>query len=144
MNIETIIGKYLEKKELFYVFLEVPRYWEIRAEGIWGAVYNKNEKKAMIYFKEPIDLRMVERVEWISGNDEIYKIDYYGEYGYVYCTVFLDEGKIVSKSYYNKNHEEKLQKNISNGVVTTYNQGCISKIFHSEEEFVEYYKEMVV
>lgn len=143
MSIETIIEKNLEKKELFYVFLDLPKFWEVRNEGMLGAIYNKNKKIATVYFNNPIDLRMVERVEWLSDCHEVYKIDYYGNYGFVYCTAFFDEGKMVSKSYYNEAHEEKIQINLSNGVVTLYNQGCISKIFHSEEEFVEYYKEMV-
>lgn len=56
---------------------------------------------------------------------------------------FFDEGKMVSKSYYNKEHEEKLQIDLSNGVVILYNQGCISRMFHSEEEFVKYYDKSI-
>lgn len=143
MNIETIIEKYLEKKELYYVFIDLPLYWEVRAAGVWGAVYNKNQKMAMIYFHDPVDMRMVERVEWLTDKQEVYKIDYYGKYGYPYCVAYFDEGKMVSKSYYTKEHEEKLQVNLSNGVVSLYNQGCVSAIFKSEEEFIKYYNEMV-
>lgn len=140
MNIEMILEKILEKKDLFYVFIELPEFWEVRAEGLYGAVYNKNEKQAMIYFKDPIDLRLVERVEWLNASKEVYKIDYYGNYGYAYCKAYLDEGKIVSKSYFSKAYEEKIQVNLSNGVVTVYDRGQVSRIYHSEEEFVEYYK----
>lgn len=142
MNIETIIEKHLEKKELFYVFLDLPKFWEVRAEGLWGAIYNKNQKMAMVYFNNPIDLRMVERVEWLTSNQEVYKIDYYGNYGYAYCTVFFDEGKMVLKSYYTKEHEEKIQINLTNGVVSLCDQGHISRMFHSEEEFVKYYNDI--
>lgn len=142
MNIETIIEKYLEKKELYYVFIDLPKFWEIRAAGKWGAIYDKNIKKAMIYFHNPIDMRLVERVEWLSDSQKVCRIDYYGNYGYPYCTAFFDKEKMVSKSYYTKTHEEKLQINLSNGVVVLFDKGCISKIFESEATFVEYYKEM--
>ncbi len=139
MNIESIIAKHVEKKDVFYVFMDLPEFWEVRPDGLNGAIYNKNEKVAMIYFKNPIELRYVERVEWLSVTKEVFKIDYYGDFGYAYCTAYFHEGKMVSKSYFSPEHEEKLQLNLSNGVVTLYDKGKVSKLFHSEEEFVEYY-----
>lgn len=32
---------------------------------------------------------MVEHVEWLNDNQEVYKIDYYGNYGYAYCSAFF-------------------------------------------------------
>ncbi len=143
MTIDAIYEKYLDKKDIFYVFIDLPEFWEVRPDGLNGAVYNRNEKVAMIYFKNPIDLRLVDRVEWLSPTEEIYKIDYYGDYGYVYCTAHLEDGKIVTRSYFSPEHEEKILLNYSNGVVTLFDKGQVSKIFPSEEEFIRYYEEKV-
>lgn len=42
----------LEEKELYYNFLEVPEFWEIRSVGMRGAIYDMGCKKADIYFAE--------------------------------------------------------------------------------------------
>ena len=119
----------------------MPDFWDVRADGFDGAIYNQARKVAKIYFKEPIIQRIVDRVEWFSSNKEVYKIDYYGSYGYPFCTALLDEGKIVSKSYYSPNKKELIQLNVSNGVVSVFENGTVSNLFHSEEEFVKYYCE---
>ena len=75
------------EKELYYDFLEVPEYWEIRSVGMYAAVYDMGYKKADIYFKEPTN---VQRVEWCMENGWVYKIDYYNKYALKYASEFLD------------------------------------------------------
>lgn len=143
MSIESIFEGKLEKKDIFYVFIDLPDFWEVRADGLNGAVYNNDQKSAMIYFKQPIDLRLVDRVEWITDSGEIYKIDYYGDFGYPYSVAYLEEGKVVTKSYFTPEHEEKIQINYSNGVVSLYDKGHVYRNFESEEEFIRFYDEIM-
>ena len=58
----------LKEKDLYYAFIETPQYWSIRADGVNGAIYDNKTKMANIYFKNPIEKRMVSRVEWIDAN----------------------------------------------------------------------------
>lgn len=142
MNIEALCEKYLEKKDIFYVFLDLPEFWEVRADGLNGAIYNKDEKVAMIYFKAPIDLRFVDRVEWLNETKDVYKIDYYGDFGYAYCQACMENGQVVTKSYFSPQYEERILLNYSNGVVTVFDGGKISKLFSSEDEFMKHYNEI--
>lgn len=150
MNIESVFKEYvyqkegikLEKKDIFYVFIELPELWEVRSDDLNGAVINRNQKMAGIYFKEPIIERLVDRVEWYNSMQNVYRIDYYGDYGYVYCEAFLNNGVVVSKSYYTPEHKEIIEHNISNGVVSLYENGSVFKLFHSDADFVEYCQEL--
>ena len=56
----------LKEKDRYYAFIDIPQYWSVRADGLNGAIYDNKTKKANIYFKNPIEKRMVSRVEWID------------------------------------------------------------------------------
>lgn len=69
----------LKEKDRYYAFIDIPQYWSVRADGLNGAIYDNKTKKANIYFKNPIEKRMVSRVEWIDRNNTVYRIDYYNK-----------------------------------------------------------------
>ena len=62
INDENI--KSAHTKELYYAFIKLPEWWAVCADGINGAVYDNDVKKASIYFSEPIEKRNVRSVEW--------------------------------------------------------------------------------
>lgn len=129
----------LQEKDLHYVLVDVPEYWEIRADGINGAIYNDGNKMADIYFKEPVEKRYVSRIEWLKDNGNVYKIDYYNRYGNIYCTAFVDDkGLLYMKTYFTSENKDVININYSNGIVTTFHNGQISNMFGTIEEF-EYY-----
>ena len=68
--------------------------------GDTGEIYDLGEKKATIYFTEPIEKRIVQRVEWQMEDGWIYKIDYFNKYGIKYASEFLDIGKNVESNVY--------------------------------------------
>ena len=74
-------------KELHNAFLDIPPYWHVMVEGVLGAIYDMDKKKATIYFREPKNKRVVERVEWLTDSGYVCKIDYYNQYGFVGCRV---------------------------------------------------------
>jgi len=130
--------KKLKLKDLFFVFIDVPPYWEVRADGLNGAIYDMGEKKATIYFKEPIMNRNIHRVEWLSENGQVVRIDYYNRFGYVYCREYFNEdGKKISKSYYTSENKEVININFSNGVVCEFNDGCVCAVYTSEAELIQ-------
>ncbi len=123
----------LKEKDLYYVFLPVPEYWDIRVDGYHGAVVNMGEKKATIFFKPPIEKRFVQRVEWNTSAGVVYKTDYYNRYGYVYCTEYFNsDGTSRMKEYYTSQHKLVASKNSSNGVVTLFEQGHVTAMFETE------------
>ena len=98
----------LKEKDLYYVFIDIPQYWGVRADGLNGAIYDNKTKKANIYFKNPKEKRMVSRVEWIDRNNTVYRIDYYNKYGYKYCSENVKGGNVISREFYDRNGDIKV------------------------------------
>ncbi len=125
-----------KEKDIFYVFLDIPEFWEIRPEGVNGVLFNRGKKVATIYFKEPIEKRNVQRIEWNTEQGSIYKIDYYCKYGFHYCSAYIRDNDFVeAKVYYTSDHKELINVNCSNGVVTLFENGQVVSLFSSVEEF---------
>lgn len=136
--------KIYEKKELFYDFLKIPEFWEIRTDGLNGAIYDMGCKKASIYFVKPIEKRNVQRVEWHLENGWVYKIDYYNKYALKYASEFLDkEGKVESKVYYTEKNQEIIVEQPQNDTITLLHDGKVRAYFTSYSQFIGYFLEMV-
>ncbi len=133
-----------KKRELYYDFIEVPAFWEIRAAGSQGAVYDMNCKKADIFFAQPREKRNVQRVEWCMEDGRVYKRDLYNKYGLKYASEFLDlAGTVESKVFYTTgNHEVIVEQSLS-GTVALSLGGETKAFFTSYDGFIAYYlKEM--
>lgn len=128
------------EKELFYNFLEVPDFWEIRSVGSRGGIFDMGVERAEIYFTEPFEKRIVQRIEWKMENGWVYKIDFYNKYGIKYATEFLDIDKnIDSKVYYSDINQEVIIEQPQNNVVTLVENGQIKGIFTSYADFIKNY-----
>ena len=129
-----------EKMALFYAFLPLPDCWEIRSEGINGAVFDMGCKKATVYFREPIEKRNVQRVEWEMENGWVYKTDYYDQYARKYISEFsgVDAGT-ESRVFYSDRNEEIIVERPQNEVVQILEHGKQKACFHSYGQFLEYF-----
>ena len=128
------------EKDLFYDFLEVPEFWEIRADGIWGAIYDMGCKKASIYFTDPIEKRNVQRVEWCAENGWVYKIDFYNKYGLKYFSEFLGlNGEVESRVFYSDRNQEVIVEQPGNDVITLFEDGRVKAYFTSYDQFLAFY-----
>lgn len=129
----------LKEKELYYNFLEVPEFWEIRLSGMHGTVYDMSCKKADIYFTDPIEKKNVQRVEWCMESGWVYKIDHYNKYAQKYASEFLDiDGNVESKVFYSRRNQEVIIEQPVNDVVTLLENGKVKGYFTSHDEFTEY------
>ena len=129
-----------EERELFFNFIQVPEYWEIRTGNRGGGIYDMGRKKADICFAEPVEKRNVQRVEWRMDNGRTYKIDYYNKYGKHYASAFLGAaGKVESKVYYSDRHQEVIVEQPGDDTVTLLHDGRVQAVFLSGADFAEYY-----
>jgi len=125
-----------QEKRLFHAFLELPEFWEVRSDGRRGAVFNMGVKQAYIYYQNPEQERIVERVEWLEKDGRVFRTDFYNCFGYVFSSsYFSSEGKPVMKAFYTSEHEEIINVNYSNGTVLLFENGKVKQVFHTEEEF---------
>lgn len=137
-NIDIILPLLIGKpsgKEIYYAFLDIPRYWSVRATGGYGSIYSGDILKAKVYFTEPVIKRNTLRVEWIEDN-KICRIDYYGVYGYKYLSEYIEDGFIYKYEYYNTNSELRLAVFPDREMYHLYENGRLKKIYSSMEELI--------
>ena len=129
----------LKEKDLYYAFIDIPQYWSVHADGINGAIYDNNTKKANIYFKNPIEKRMVSRVEWIDRNNTVYRIDYYNKYGYKYCSENVRGGNVTSREFYDRNGDIKVIEQTGSKTYTTLDTSISPRSYRGFADYLEAY-----
>ena len=129
----------LKEKDLYYVFIDIPQYWSVRADELNGAIYDNKTKKANIYFKNPKEKRMVSRVEWIDRNNTVYRIDYYNKYGYKYCSENVKGGNVISREFYDRNGDIKVIEQTVSKTYTTLGTDISPRSYRGFADYLEAY-----
>lgn len=133
----------LREKQLYYAFLDLPYLWEIHADGVNGAIYDRNHKKAEIYFTEPLERRNVQRVEWYNENNIVYRIDYYNKYGDKYCAEYIYDETIQTREFYNHAQQLVILEQVTEKVITLFCDGKIKKRYIGYYNFFHAYLEQL-
>ena len=129
----------LDEKSLYYAFINMPYLWAVRADGVNGAIYDRNYKKAEIYFTEPIERRNVLRIEWMDEEDKVYRVDHYNRYGDKFCSEYNCNGITQSREFYNHSQQLVLLEQVMEGIITLFQNGKIIKRFVDYSEFLQAY-----
>lgn len=130
------------KKDLFYNFIDLPEFWEVRLIGGIGGIFDMGCEKAKIYFREPAEKRNVQRVEWHMEDGWVYKIDYYNRYALKYVSEFLDtDGNVESRVYYSEKNQEMVVEQPVNHMISLLDRGMVRKLFDSFAGFISCYLE---
>lgn len=128
----------LKERRLHFNFLPVPEFWEIRMDGLHGAIYDMSCKKANIYFIP--DSHDLQRVEWCMEDGWVYRIDYYNQYALKYASEFLDaDGNVESKVFYSRKNQEVVVEQPQNDTVTLLERGQVKAFFTSRAQFIEHF-----
>lgn len=127
-------------KELYYAFIKLPEWWAVCADGINGAVYDNDVKKASIYFSEPIEKRNVKLVEWHDEENRVYRKDHYNKMGYKYCTENLRNNKIIQREFYDSEANLVILEQVILGTYTVFEKNNIKKVYTS---FAELFKDIM-
>lgn len=133
------------EKPLFYNFIKVPAFWEIRADGVRGGIYDMGCRKAVICFAQPVERRNVQRVEWCAENGWVYRTDYYNKYGLKFAADFFNvNGEVESRVFYSCQNQEIIVIQPQNDTVTLLEEGRLQSYFTSYDQFTEYFLEKAV
>ncbi|MFR4003765.1 MAG: hypothetical protein ACLTZL_13170, partial [Romboutsia timonensis] len=95
--------------------------------------------KANIYFKNPIEKRMVSRVEWIDRNNTVYRIDYYNKYGYKYCSENVNGGNATVREFYDRNGDINVIEQTGSKTYTTLGTGISPRSYRGFADYLEAY-----
>ena len=123
--------------------IEMPRFWEIKANMSKGNIYDFNKEKARIYFIDSSDnKRRVKVVEWLDDNGAVRLSDHYNRYGVLYArTSFSAKGERVNKIYYSSKMQPVIYENYTTGSVMLNYQNK-ERLFSSKADFVTYYMKL--
>ena len=126
-----------EYSDLFYNNLDIPEFWYVYPQGLDGKIMYHDDKKANIYFKEPIIKRNVHKVEWLN-NGFNYKTDYYDLYGLKFFSEYYDQNLgLLMTSFYTDDNKEVLTIHHQNEAFLV-NTNDKTNVFYSYREFVQY------
>lgn len=130
------VGK--EIKNVYYAFINTPKYWETERYYPDGLVKDGKTDKGEVFVRKPYDDGFAERVEWYSDNRKVYRTDYFNKYGNVYKKLMTMATGEELLGYYGPKGEEKIVINKSNGTVSVFEKGKLRRIFDSETAFIEF------
>lgn len=126
-----------ENSDLFYNNLDIPEFWCVYPEWDNGKIMHHGEKKASIFFKEPVIKRNVHKVEWLD-NGFNYKTDYYDLYGLKFFSEYYDQNLgLLMTSFYTDDNKEVLTIHHQNEAFLV-NTNDKTNVFYSYKEFVQY------
>lgn len=139
---EHVMGRYedvvYEETALDYGFVDVPQFWQVRAEYGVANVYDMGKKKAVMHAHQFHAKRVVTTVEWLSETGQVYRTDYYNKYGFACCKVWKDlMGKSIMKSYYTKTGKEIISYDLQRELIYISQDGPYKKYFNSEKELLK-------
>lgn len=117
----------------------VPDYWQITGTNLQGEIWNLDEKKATIYYKEPKHLRLVKAVDWLTPKQKVYRTDHYNQYGWIYAkTYFNEEEQAVCKRYFQESGHEVLIEYFKNEHCFLNWEGRVFS-FERRSDFLSFY-----
>lgn len=126
-------------KPLFFNDLSVPLYWELWTLGITTYIFDGQDRRANIIFRENVRERTVKQVEWFGQGEKIVAIDDYNRYGWRTKQRLLDdEGQALMDIYFNCAQEEVLLHYIQEDYLI--HQGSVGrdKIFSGKEDVIKF------
>lgn len=124
----------------FFNEVKVPEFWEILGDGSSATVKNYEKEQARITYNKESNNRIVEFVDWLDNNGNVYQIDRYDKFGNVFAKTTVDlEGQHLITSYFDKNNIERLVENHKTGdlILTLENEPMF--IFKNKIEFVNFF-----
>lgn len=143
-DVQSVFFSYLKDEEesltykpVFFNEISVPDFWEITGSQNGGEVHSKGVKKADIIFAAPKNKRFVKEVKWLDAKGQVISIDRYSQYGWRYSqTVFTQDNRRFSTTYYTRNNVEKIVENhLTQDIIVNVNESVV-RIFRNRTEFI--------
>ena len=125
-------------KPLFFNNLSVPLYWELWTLGITTYIFDGQDRRASVIFRDNIKERTVKQVQWFGQGEKVLAIDDYNRYGWRTKQRLLDDqGQGIMDIYFNRNQEEALLHYIQDGYLIDQGFEGRDRIFSGKEELTK-------
>lgn len=125
-------------KPLFFNDLSVPLYWELWTLGITTYIFDGQDRRASVIFRDNLKERTVKQVQWFEQGEKVVAIDDYNCYGWRTKQRLLDDqGQGIMDIYFNRNQEEVLLHYIQDGYLIDQGSEGRDRIFSGREELTK-------
>ncbi|WP_410531612.1 accessory Sec system glycosyltransferase GtfB [Streptococcus salivarius] len=125
-------------KPLFFNDLSVPLYWELWTLGITTYIFDGQDRRASVIFRDNLKERTVKQVQWFGQGEKVVAIDDYNRYGWRTKQRLLDDqGQGIMDIYFNRNQEEVLLHYIQDGYLIDQESEGRDRIFSGREELTK-------
>ena len=125
-------------KPLFFNDLSVPLYWELWTLGITTYIFDGQDRRASVIFRDNLKERTVKQVQWFGQGEKVVAIDDYNRYGWRTKQRLLDDqGQGIMDIYFNRNQEEALLHYIQDGYLIDQGSEGRDRIFSGREELTK-------
>lgn len=111
-------------KALYFNDLSVGSYWEISGDNSKAQVKDLGQVKAQIYYAEPKENRLINKVDWLDEQGRVAFVDLYNQFGRHFSRIAFDTaGGMSMQSYYDTQGREVIVHNLVTAAVSLTYQG---------------------
>ena len=132
-------GTELIGKPRYFNQIDLPKFWEIDANGVEGRILDKGRLRGHITYSGG-DRRFVKQVEWNDRGGVIRSIDHYNQWGQKYAvTTLTPQGQPALTTYFTPRGKELLVLNHGSGSYVYHRPDGREQYFASLASLVGYY-----
>lgn len=108
----SLAGSEFTGRPRYFNEIDIPKFWEIKADSQGGEVLDHGQKRANIRFLKNDNSRQVTQVEWLDNSGQVRIIEHYNQWGWKYAVTSCDKnGRQAITSYFASNGQEVLIHN---------------------------------
>ncbi len=119
LSILQAAGSKFQGRPRYFNEIDLPEYWEIKANAQSGEVLNHGQQRGRIKYWKNDRKRLVSEVSWLDEQGRVRIIDHYNQWGWKYAVTSCDKaGNQAMTSYFADNGQEVLIQNHFTGDYT--------------------------
>jgi accessory Sec system glycosyltransferase GtfB len=127
----------------FFNQIELPDFWEIKADGSSAQVYDKSHLRARVFYAPTEARRIVRDVDWLDENGRVRFTDHYDLEGLLYArTTFNEKEERFCCSWFDDLGRERVVENYVTGDILVTRNGTIGRFGNRTELCVAMVREL--
>ena len=124
-------------KPLYFNQVPVPDFWEIAGDNQSAIINNLCQERAVIYYADGLQARLVKKVEWKTPAGRIFQVDHYNRFGACFAKTTYDIlGQAIMTSYRDVAQKEVVLENHVTGDILLTLEGQGLRHFSDRVAFV--------
>jgi len=124
-------------KPLYFNQVPVPEFWEIAGDNQSAIINNLCQERAVIYYADGLQARLVKKVEWKTPAGRIFQVDHYNRFGACFAKTTYDIlGQAIMTSYRDVAQKEVVLENHVTGDILLTLEGQGLRHFSDRVVFV--------